>query len=79
MWRKGLLFALGLVCAAGLLAMWLSSGLLAAEAPQIKLSIRGASASELRPGLAQATKRGKKWVVVVKGVEGKEYDEIASW
>jgi hypothetical protein len=77
MWRKGLLFARGLVCAAGVFAMWLSSGSLAAEAPQIKMSIRGASPEGIRPDFAHAVQRGKKWVVVINGVEGKEYDEIA--
>ncbi len=77
--RKGLLFAWGLVCAAGVFAMWLSDGSLAAEAPQIKMSIRAASKGELRPDFARVVQRGKKFVVVVNGVEGKEYDEIASY
>ena len=74
MGRKGFLFALGLACAAGLIAMGPSGGSPADEAPQIKLSIRVVAGDE--PPLLLPRKRGNKWVVVANGMEGKEYDEI---
>jgi hypothetical protein len=87
---KGLLLALGFVCAAGLVASWPSSACWAVESPEIKLLTREVSLGKLERGkidtsvvassdkrhVAYAMKRGKKKLVVVDGVEGKEYDGV---
>ena len=86
--RKAFLFAPGLVCVAGLLASWPGGASRAVEAPRIDLLTREVSLGKLAPGaivqtlatspdrrhLAYLLERGDKCLVVVDGVEGKEYD-----
>ena len=88
--RKGLLLALGVVCAACLLSSRPSYASPAAEAPEIKLVATEVSLGRFHRGIvgesvtvspdskrvAYAARSGRKWLVVVDGVEGKEYDGI---
>ena len=82
---------LGFVCAAGALAVSLVACSRGVSAPEVTLVTREVSLGEIHPGgtpeslaaspdskhVAYGAQRGGKVLVVVDGVEGKEYDGIA--
>ena len=82
--------AVGLVCGAGALALCLVAGFRVVSAAEVTLATREVSLGEVHPGaldsspavspdskrLAYAAQRGGMQLVVVDGVEGKEYDGI---
>jgi hypothetical protein len=63
--RKGLSLTLGLACAAGLLGLWPSCTLRAAEAPEIKLLTREVSLGKLDPGMSVQVPGGTGWLMVM--------------
>jgi len=90
--RKRLLFALGFVCAAGLLVLCLIAVFRLVRPGEIKLLTRELSLGKRDPGMigetfaaspdskrvAYVAPHGDKRLVVVDGVEGKEYDDWAA-
>ena len=81
---------LAFVCGAGVLALFLVVGSRLASAADVTLVTREVSLGKIDPGivgkslivspdgkrLAYVVQRGGKWLVVVMGVAGKEYDGI---
>ena len=79
---------LGFVCGAGALALCLVAGFRVVNAAEVTLVTREVSLGKFHPGLIAASlavspdsrrvafgaRRASKWLVVLEGVEGTEYD-----